>query len=86
MLSRSSTRVLFTFSICTSTATEQDLAMAQKALRKRESVDNSAVKMADRMQKAVTAKRSQVDAMATKISWYQDQLDNLVKVGYEIKA
>ncbi|WAQ99718.1 CD158-like protein [Mya arenaria] len=60
-------------------STEQDLAMAQKALRKRESVDNTAVKMADKMQKEVTAKRSLVDTLQSKISWYQDQLDAILK-------
>ena len=55
--------------------------MAQKALHKRETVDNSAVKMADKMQKEVTAKRSHVDSLQSKIRWYQDQIDTLLKVG-----
>ena len=54
--------------------------MAQKALRKLESVDNSAVKMADKMQKEVTAKRSLVDTLQSKIRWFQDQVDSLIKV------
>ncbi|KAH3835185.1 hypothetical protein DPMN_108532 [Dreissena polymorpha] len=60
-------------------STEQDLGMAQKALRKREAVDNSAVKIADKMQKEVTAKRSLIDTMQSKIRWYQEQLDNVLK-------
>ncbi|XP_045203592.2 trichohyalin-like isoform X4 [Mercenaria mercenaria] len=60
-------------------AAEQDLGLAQKALRKRESVDNSAVKTADKLQKEVTAKRSLVDTMQSKIRWYQDQIDTLLK-------
>lgn len=62
------------------TAAEQDLALAQKALRKRESVDNSAVKTADKLQKEVTAKRSLVDTLQSKIRWYQEQIDTLLKV------
>ena len=54
--------------------------MAQNALRKLESVDNSAVKMADKMQKEVTAKRSLVDTLQSKIRWFQDQVDGLIKV------
>ncbi|KAL4230969.1 hypothetical protein ACF0H5_011342 [Mactra antiquata] len=58
---------------------ENDLGLAQKALRKRESVDNSALKTADKLQKEVTAKRSLVDTLQSKIRWYQDQIDTLLK-------
>lgn len=58
---------------------EHDLQLAQKALRKRETVDNTAVKVADKMQKEVTAKRSLVDTLQSKVRWLEDQIDTLIK-------
>ena len=43
-------------------------------------MDNTAVKVADKMQKEVTAKRSMLDTLQSKIRWYQDQIDTLLKV------
>ena len=40
-----------------------------------------AVKVADKMQKEVTAKRSLVDTLQSKVRWLEDQIDTLIKVG-----
>ena len=39
-----------------------------------------AVKVADKMQKEVTAKRSLVDTLQSKVRWLEDQIDTLIKV------
>ena len=39
------------------------------------------MKVADKMQKEVTAKRSLVDTLQSRVRWLEDQIDNLIKVG-----
>lgn len=40
----------------------------------------SAVKVADKMQKEVTLKRSEIDSLKTKVRWLEDKLDSLTRV------
>ncbi|KAK3100547.1 hypothetical protein FSP39_021619 [Pinctada imbricata] len=58
-------------------AMEQEVRLAQKALKSRESADHQAVKVADKMQKEVTLKRGEIDSMKTKIRWLEDKVDSL---------
>ena len=59
---------------------EDELKLAQKALKTQKEVDGRAVKVAGKMQKEVTEKRSQIDTLNTKVRWLEESLDNILKV------
>ncbi|KAL5012853.1 hypothetical protein ScPMuIL_011404 [Solemya velum] len=59
--------------------TEHDLKLATKTLRSKESVDNQAVRVADKVQKQMTAKRSEMDSLNSKVRWVQDKLESVTK-------
>lgn len=61
-------------------ASENEVKLAQKALKSQKDVDDRAVKVAGKMQKEVTEKRSQIDSLNSKMSWLQESLDSAVKV------
>ncbi|XP_033742332.1 coiled-coil domain-containing protein 158-like isoform X1 [Pecten maximus] len=56
---------------------EQEFRLAHRTLKSRESADHQAVKVADKMQKEVTLKRSEIDSLKTKVRWLEDKLDSL---------
>ncbi|XP_021375786.1 coiled-coil domain-containing protein 158-like isoform X9 [Mizuhopecten yessoensis] len=58
-------------------AMEQEFKLAHRTLKSRESADHQAVKVADKMQKEVTLKRSEIDSLKTKVRWLEDKLDSL---------
>ncbi|KAJ8297507.1 hypothetical protein KUTeg_024038 [Tegillarca granosa] len=58
-------------------AADQDVKLAQKTLKSRESADNQAVKVADKMQKELTGKRSEVDTLRSKTRWLEDKLESV---------
>ncbi|XP_069129100.1 coiled-coil domain-containing protein 158-like isoform X3 [Argopecten irradians] len=58
-------------------AMEQEFRLAHRTLKSRESADHQAVKVADKMQKEVTLKRSEIDSLKTKVRWLEDKLDSL---------
>ncbi|XP_065933306.1 coiled-coil domain-containing protein 158 isoform X8 [Magallana gigas] len=58
-------------------AADQEVRLAQRTLRTRDSADHQAVKVADKMQKEVTLKRNEIDSLKTKMRWYEDKLDSL---------
>ncbi|XP_056011358.1 coiled-coil domain-containing protein 158-like isoform X2 [Ostrea edulis] len=58
-------------------AADQEVRLAQRTLRTRDSTDHQAVKVADKMQKEVTLKRNEIDSLKTKVRWYEDKLDSL---------
>ncbi|CAG2203630.1 unnamed protein product [Mytilus edulis] len=60
-------------------AAEQEVKLAQKTMRTRDSADHQAVKVADKMQKEVTLKRSEIDSLKTKVRWLEDKLDSLTR-------
>ncbi|XP_070553636.1 coiled-coil domain-containing protein 158-like isoform X2 [Ptychodera flava] len=64
---------------------ESDWDMAQKALRARDAVDGKAVQVAESMQKEVTAKRSQIDTLQSKIHWLDEHLSLAVKENTSLK-
>ncbi|XP_064637292.1 coiled-coil domain-containing protein 158-like [Lineus longissimus] len=55
---------------------EHSLQLARRALRKKQSSDGKAIKVAGKMQKEVTAKRGQVDALHSKIYWLEECLES----------
>ncbi|XP_067664137.1 coiled-coil domain-containing protein 158-like [Haliotis asinina] len=59
---------------------EHDLKLAQKTLRSKDSVDNKAVKYADKMQKEITNKRGELDSLLSKVRMFEDKLETLAKV------
>ena len=66
--------------MCFISASEHDLRQASKTLKSRESADHQAVKVADKMQKEVTSKRSEVDSLRTKVRWQEDKLETIARV------
>ena len=61
---------------------EDELKLAQKALKTQKEVDGRAVKVAGKMQKEVTEKRSHIDTLNTKVRWLEESLDNILKVKF----
>jgi hypothetical protein len=59
---------------------EHSLQLARKALGKKQSFDGKAIKVAGKMQKEVTAKRGQVDALHSKVYWLEECLESSNKV------
>ncbi|XP_061189078.1 coiled-coil domain-containing protein 158-like isoform X2 [Saccostrea echinata] len=58
-------------------AADQEVRLAQRTIKSRDSADHQAVKVADKMQKEVTLKRNEIDSLKTKMRWYEDKLDSL---------
>ncbi|XP_074651409.1 coiled-coil domain-containing protein 158-like isoform X2 [Tubulanus polymorphus] len=60
-------------------ATEKDLQLAKKALKRKEGFGGKAMKAAGKMQKEVTAKRGQLDSLHSKIYWLEECIESLKK-------
>ncbi|XP_041357763.1 coiled-coil domain-containing protein 158-like [Gigantopelta aegis] len=58
---------------------ENDLILAQKTIRSKHCLDNKAVRYADKMQKEITNKRSEVDSLQSKLRKLDDKVDMLLK-------
>ncbi|XP_071088207.1 coiled-coil domain-containing protein 158-like isoform X2 [Haliotis cracherodii] len=58
---------------------EHDVKLAQKTLRSKDSVDNKAVRYADKMQKEITNKRGELDSLLSKVRKFEDKLETLAK-------
>ncbi|XP_048240681.1 coiled-coil domain-containing protein 158-like isoform X2 [Haliotis rufescens] len=58
---------------------EHDVKLAQKTLRSKDSVDNKAVRYADKMQKEMTNKRGELDSLLSKVRKFEDKLETLAK-------
>ncbi|XP_070197282.1 coiled-coil domain-containing protein 158-like [Littorina saxatilis] len=58
---------------------EHDYKLTHKALRTKDSVDSKAVKVADQIQKEITAKRSEVDNLRSKCRRLEEKLETLTK-------
>ncbi|XP_046576273.1 LOW QUALITY PROTEIN: coiled-coil domain-containing protein 158-like [Haliotis rubra] len=58
---------------------EHDVKLAQKTLKSKDSVDNKAVKYADKMQKEITNKRGELDSLLSKVRKFEDKLETLAK-------
>jgi hypothetical protein len=83
------------FSFVTSEA-EHEVKIAKKAMKSKEDLDNKgkiyfssnyfygflfiAVKVAGKMQRAVTEKRGEIDSLQSKIRWLEDSLEVSKKV------
>ena len=64
---------------------EHDLKLARKVLRTHETVDGNAIKVAGKMQKEVTQKRSQIDFLQSQVSWLEECLETAVREKKEIE-
>ncbi|XP_077984796.1 uncharacterized protein LOC144439383 [Glandiceps talaboti] len=64
---------------------ESDLNMAHTALQAQDSVDDKAVKVAESMQREVTAKRGEIDKLQSKLHWLEERLDAAIKENTTLK-
>nr|XP_006821405.1 PREDICTED: coiled-coil domain-containing protein 158-like [Saccoglossus kowalevskii] len=58
---------------------EHELNLTRSAFNARDAVDDKAVKVAETMQKQVTAKRGQIDSLQTKLRWMEECLETTLK-------
>ncbi|CAL1538226.1 unnamed protein product [Lymnaea stagnalis] len=58
---------------------EQEKKLSVKALRSKDIMDNKAVKFADKIQKEMTLKRSEIDQLMSKVHRLEEKLDTVTK-------
>ncbi|PVD34614.1 hypothetical protein C0Q70_05890 [Pomacea canaliculata] len=58
---------------------EHEYKLTQRALKSKDSVDQKAVKVADKIQKEMTAKRSEVDSVRSKLRKLEEKYETLAK-------
>ncbi|GFN82552.1 coiled-coil domain-containing protein 158-like [Plakobranchus ocellatus] len=58
---------------------EEQYRLSQKALRSKDMVDHKAVRFADKIQKEMTMKRSELDVLTSKLHKQEDMLETLAK-------
>ncbi|KAH9513814.1 hypothetical protein Btru_031467 [Bulinus truncatus] len=58
---------------------EQEKRMSVKALRSKDIIDNKAVRYADKIQKEMTVKRSEVDQLTSKLHRLEEKLETVTK-------
>ena len=64
---------------------EHDLKLARKVLRTHETVDGNAMKVAGKIQKEVTQKRSQIDFLQSQVSWLEECLETAIREKKELE-